>query len=388
MNQFTSLKGGALLFLSFIWLIWFLNFTARAIFSPNLPVMEDEFANSHARASSVFIYISIGYGGSLFLSGLLGGRVGYKKSIFFSMLLAAIALGTIQFVGTFAQVCFLAFIVGFGAGTYLPSILPLITTYYSEKIWSRAITIHDCAAPISIFAAPLICLFLLPYVSWRGIFAILGAVTFVCGVIFYFSGPEVKRPRERHTPFLDLLRRKSLWIIGMVWIFGSGTNTGIYFILPLYLTKELQMDADSAHAIFGLSRLGGVGVAIAAGFLIDRFNLKRGIALILLLTGLLTMALVIRHMGWLKILLFLQAGIAVGFFPLTFVLISRIFEAEVRSQATGAIVTLGVIIGMGLIPYLLGLSGDLLSFRFGIFLLGALTVLSSGLLLFLREGER
>lgn len=385
MARFSALKGKALLFLSFSWFLWFLSFTSRAIFSPVLPLIEDEFGISHAAASSLFIYISIGYSVSLFFSGLLGGWVGYKRSICSSMLLTAVVFGAIQFAQSFPVLCFLAFTVGLAAGIYLPSIIPLITAYYSEKIWGRTIAIQDSGAPFSIFASPLICVFLLKFFPWRGIFAVLGTVIFICGVIFYFSGPEVKRARGTQSRFLDLLKRRSLWVIGTIWIFASGTNLGLYFIFPLYLTKELQMNVDSANAIFGLSRLGGIGIAISAGLLVDRFDLRKAISMVLLLTGLLTMALIIRHMGWMKILLFLQASIAVGFFPLTLVLISRMFEQEVRSQATGLIITLGVIIGIGLIPYLLGLSGDHLSFRFGIFMLGAFTALSSGLLYYLGE---
>lgn len=385
MERFSALKGRALLFLLFIWFLWFLSFTSRAIFSPVLPLIEDEFAINHATASSVFAYISVGYAVSLFFSGLLGGWVGYKKSICFSMLLASLALGAVQFVATFPIIRYLAFVVGLAAGMYIPAVLPLITAYYSEKTWGRAIPIHDSAASFSIFSSPLICLFFLHYMPWRGIFAILAGLTFLCGVGFYFSGPEVRRPAGARSRFLDLLKRKSLWITGIIWTFASGTNLGLYFIFPIYLTKELQMDMDSANAIFGVSRLGGIGIVISAGFLIDRFDLKKGIQLNLLLTGLLTMALVIRDIAWLKIFLFLQASFAVGFFPLTFVLISRIFGPEVRSQATGVIVTLGVILGIGLIPYLLGLSGDLISFRLGIFLLGVVTALSSGVLYYLRE---
>ena len=381
MNRFPALRGSkAWVFLFFLWFLWFLSFTSRAIFAPLLPLIEDEFAIRHATASSIFAYISVGYSLSLFLSGLWGGWVGYKKAITVSMLLTSAVFGMIPWVGSFSTLRSLSFIVGLAAGIYLPSILPLLTAYYAEKDWGRAIVIHDSGAPFSIFAAPLICLFLLPFVSWRGILALLGGIMFAGGVLFYFSGPEVKRPQGAQGRFRDLLRRKSLWIIGAIWIFASGCNLGLYFIFPLYLTKELSMDGDTANTIFSISRLGGIAVVLTAGYFIDRFSLKKGIFWVLLLTGLLTMALATRQVGWMRILLFLQASIAIGFFPLTFVLISRIFEAERRGEATGFIVTMGVIVGIGLMPYLLGLCGDYLSFRLGIVLLGILTALSSSLL--------
>jgi hypothetical protein len=53
-------------------------------------------------------------------------------------------------------------------------------------------------------------------------------------------------------------------------------------------------------------------------------------------------------------------------------------------MATGFILTLGVVFGLGVVPYLLGVAGDLMSFRFGIALLGICVIASSGLVWCLR----
>ena len=73
-----------------------------------------------------------------------------------------------------------------------------------------------------------------------------------------------------------------------------------------------------------------------------------------------------------------------GFFPVGLVAISRIFAVEQRSLATGIVTTLGVICGLGFMPYLLGLCGDLFGFSAGIHLLGVCVVISSGLSRFLK----
>ena len=56
-----------------------------------------------------------------------------------------------------------------------------------------------------------------------------------------------------------------------------------------------------------------------------------------------------------------------------------------RGLATGFIFGFGVIIGWGVTPYLLGLSGDYLSFKFGILILGLAVMISSSLVLRLKE---
>jgi MFS family permease len=74
-----------------------------------------------------------------------------------------------------------------------------------------------------------------------------------------------------------------------------------------------------------------------------------------------------------------------GFFPLALVAVIKMFGREMKSMATGIIMAFSGIFGFGLIPYLLGFAGDLLSFRLGISLLGILVSLSSLLIFSLKE---
>jgi hypothetical protein len=65
--------------------------------------------------------------------------------------------------------------------------------------------------------------------------------------------------------------------------------------------------------------------------------------------------------------------------------VPRIFEKEKRGMATGFIVTLGVTFGLGIVPYLLGVAGDYISFGFEVMIFGILVILSSGLTYFMKE---
>lgn len=119
---------------------------------------------------------------------------------------------------------------------------------------------------------------------------------------------------------------------------------------------------------------------------VDRFSPKKTMSSLALGAGLMTIAAVAtRDTGWIRVLFLVQASLVMGFFPTMFLALSRLFEDETRGRATGILLTFGSIFGAGVIPYLLGLSGDLVSFRFGIMLLGVFSTLSSGLLLFLKK---
>ncbi len=385
MKRFTSLKGKTFLFLLFLSFLWFLNFAGRTMFSPILPLIEDEFHISHARASSIFIFQSLGYGISIFFSGLLSGIFGYKRSILGSLIVSSFVFFWIPFVQVFSTLYLFSFIIGMATGIYLPAVIPLITGYYEEKIWGKSIAIHDSSASIAVFGVPFIALFLLQFFNWRGIFKVLGAVFILAALIFYFLFDELKVGKMNKAAWGQFIRRKALWVMSFIWIFAASTSLGVYSIVPLYLTKELSLDIGYANTIFGISRLGGFVVAISSGFLVSRFSVQKMMASMLIISGVFTIFVALADVKLIGTALFLQASFIYGFFPAGLIAISRMFELNVRGIATGFIIGWGVIMGWGVEPFLLGLSGDLLSFKFGLMMLGIATMLSSGLVFLLKE---
>ena len=385
MEKYPSLKGKAFLFLLFLGSLWFLNFAGRTMFSPLLPLIEDEFHISHARASSIFIFQSVGYGLSVFFSGLFSGVVGYKRSILVSLIVSSLVFFSIPFVKVFSVLYVCSFILGLTTGIYLPSMIPLITSYYETKIWGKSIAIHDSAASVGVFSVPIIALFLLHFFQWRGIFGVLGVVFGITALMFYFLVDELKVGRVNRTAFGSFVQRKSLWIMSLLWVFAASTSLGVYSVIPLYLTKELYLDIGYANTIFGMSRLGGFVVAICSGFLVGRFSIQKIMGSLLVVSGVFTVFVALAGVRFVGIALFLQATFIYGFFPAGLIAISRMFDINLRGIATGFIMGSGVTIGWGVTPYLLGLSGDLLSFKFGILILGIATILSSGLVFLLKE---
>ena len=385
MNRFDSLRGTAFLYLLFLGSLWFLNFVGRTILSPVLPLIEDEFVISHARASSIFIFLSVGYGISIFFSGLLSGVFGYKKAIMVSLSVTALMFFLIPIIKVFAALYVFSFIIGVATGIYIPAVIPLITSYYDEKIWSKTIAIHDSAASLGVFAAPLLVTFLLRFFQWRGVLCTVGFLFVLAAVILYFLFHELKVARVTKSVFGNFIRRKSLWLLSIIWVFAASTSIGVYYVTPLFLTKELHLDIGYANTIFGLSRLGGFVVAICSGYLVSRFSIRAIMIAILIISGASTAFVALAGIKFIGLALFLQASFIYGFFPAGLIAISRIFDLNVRGLATGFIFGFGVIIGWGVTPYLLGLAGDTLSFASGILMLGILVILSSSLILLLKE---
>ena len=331
------------------------------------------------------MFQSMGYAISVCFAGFYSGRFGYKKSIALSLIMSSFVLFLTSFVKIFSAFYICSFILGFATGIYLPAVIPLITEYFIENNRGKSIVIHDSAASISIFSTPFIILFVLQYYTWRGVFDVFAVFFLISAIIFYSITDESKIRHSQKISLGNLLKTQSLWTTIILWVFAAGANLGLYLIVPLYLTKELSLSVGYANSILGTSRLGGIGVAVLCGFLVDRFSLRKLIFAMLFLSGLFTVLTGVVPVRFVGFSLFFQAIFVTGFFPLGLVAITKMFSSEMRSMATGITLAFMIIFGGGLVPYLLGFSGDLLSFRFGISLLGILVSLSSLLIFSLKD---
>jgi NNP family nitrate/nitrite transporter-like MFS transporter len=183
-------------------------------------------------------------------------------------------------------------------------------------------------------------------------------------------------PQSSHT--LDFFKRRTIWIMGFLWIFASGSGLGIYSILPLYLIKERGIDFDLANTLFGISRVGGIFISILTGFLVDRYGYRTILRLSLITTGLSTIALSLAStLPLILTTLLFQATLSLTFFPAGLATISKLTPLSERSMAIGVTLSIGVIFGMGGTPLILGLIADHFNFQVGILWVGILTTISS-----------
>lgn len=368
-----------LLPLFIFWGLWFLSFSTRTIFSPILPLIEDTLSLSHGEAGGLFTSLSIGYSIALLVVGRFVSAWGYKRMVVMGFIGVGLILLIFQWAESYLTFHILFFLIGIATGTYIPSILPIITETYDPSSWGKAIGFHDSAASLSIFLIPIFVAFGLHFLSWRRLLLILGAASLLLPIYFWKVSIEPKQgvfPQSSHT--LDFFKRRTIWMMGFLWIFASGSCLGIYSILPLYLIKERGIDFDLANTLFGISRMGGVFVSILIGFLTDRYGYKIMLRLSLIATGLSTIALSLAStLPLILTTLILQATVSLAFFPAGLAAISKLTPLSERSMAIGVTVSIGMIFGMGLTPFILGLIADHQSFQVGILWLGIMTTISS-----------
>ena len=376
-----------LLPLCVFWCLWFLNFFTRASFSPVLPLIEGNLSISHGEAGGFVTSYSFGYAVTLLIAGRFVSTWGYKRTVAVGISGIGLTLIALQWVEHYFAFHMLFLLLGLASGTYIPSIVSIITETYDHKEWGKVIGLHDSAASAAIFSAPILIAFGLHFLPWKGILLLQGIACLILPLVFWRVSIEPQpRISPRGSHYLTLFRRKPVWIMAVLCIVSSAANMGVYSMLPLYLIKERGMEYSFANNLVGISRIGGFAVQIFTGFFVDHYGFKRVLFLGLLTTGLSTISLSLApSFSLLLTTLFIQAALSLAFFPAVLAAIAKLTSPEERSMGIGAIISSGVIFGMGGAPLLLGIVADHFSFQVGILGMGILTTLCSIMVKHLKD---
>lgn len=322
----------------------------------------------------------------MLLSGLLSPRIGYKGTIILGFAILTTAVFCFRYTHTYALAVSSSLFIGLGAGIYLASAMSLITEIFGRNNWGKVIAFHGTAASLSILAIPVLTAITLRFLQWRDLFLILSAGCLLVLISFWVLSPDPRPEEERRARLSDILRRGDFWVLAILWIFAVSNGLGLYNVIPLFLVKEKAMSLEVGNTIFGLSRIGGVFSVAIAGFLVDRYGVRKILFLVLLITGFSRTGLALAHIfPLMAAALFVQATVSAAFFPVGQVAISILTSVNERSTFTGASIAIGIIIGTGVTPALLGAVADAWSFQSGILFLGVLTALSCVALKYLQR---
>jgi NNP family nitrate/nitrite transporter-like MFS transporter len=369
--------------IAFLTAVFYLNFVSRIILGPFLPVVELELGLGHGGAGSLFLFIQIGYAAGLLGSGLVSWRFTHRRTIVTSALAVGISMVGLSLAGSLGATRLWLVLIGVAAGLYLPSGVATITHLVNDAHWGKALAFHELAPNLAFITAPLLAEALLAAISWRGVLAVVGAGAIVLGGCFAFSGyggNERGEPPRLET-IAGLLRDPSVWAMMLVFAAGVGSSLGLYSILPLFLVSAVGMTLHAANSITGLSRVACLAVAFLSGWLTDRMGHRRALILALAVTGSLNICLgLLPGPALTPTFVFLQGAAAVMFFPPAFAAVSRLVSAQMRSLAIALTTAVGVFLGGGGVPSLVGYLAEVASFSAGFIVVGVLAVLSPLLL--------
>jgi len=359
--------------------IFFVNFTARIIFSPLMPTIEADLSLTHSDAGLLFLLISFGYFMGMLGSGFVSAAANHKKTISLSAIAVGLTMMPIAFSSNKWVLLIGLFVLGLSAGLYLPSGLATLTAIVNPRQWGKAIAVHEMAPNLGFVAAPMLAEIFMLWFSWRIILMALGLASLLMGLAYIRYGRSGQFTGElpRLGAIRMLMKQKSFLIMLILFCAGIGSFLGIYTMLPLYLVTERGMEREMANTMVAISRIPGLGVVFLAGWATDRFGPRSTLTWIFALTGILTMGLGFAQGFWTSIFVFAQPMIAVCFPPAALVALSLIGTNETRNIAVSITIPCAFLIGGGMLPILIGILADAGAFGWGFVMVGGLIVLTS-----------
>ncbi len=370
-------------------LIFYLSFLARIILSPLLPGLEQDAGVSLGQAGLFFLVMSCGHCLSSVASSFFVAKIGHKNAITFSLAGTGLALVFLSFSDTLPLFYTSFFLLGLASGFYIPSAIATISFLFAPNQWGRGFAVHELAPNLAFLTAPFFVAMLLPLFSWQQIVQLLALSVFIGTALFIILGTGAIKSNS--PPDLQLCRKlvchSDFWLMTLLFSLGIAGTVGIYSVLPAFLVTVHSFDEQSANLLISMSRIPALAAALAGGFIADRFGDKRTICWVLFCTGGATILLGM-HRELVIFYIYMQALLAVGFFPAAFSMLSRTGPLEIRSITVSFTVPLAFIFGGGIIPAFITAMADRGWFETGIIITGLLMVAGSQVIRGQRTEDR
>jgi NNP family nitrate/nitrite transporter-like MFS transporter len=250
--------------------------------------------NLTATQKSVMIAIPVLLGsvGRIF-AGLAGDKFGGRKAMTALLLFSAIPAIAIGFSTSFNQLLLFGLLLGI-AGTTFPVGVGFTSRWFAPEKQGTALGVYgmgNIGQSIAVFFAPVLAVQL---GSWRTVFFIFAAVTFIWGIVFYaFARNEATavRPKTLAESLAPLKTSKIAWVLSLFYFLTFGGFVALSLYMPTLLRELFNLSPTDA----GARTAGFVVLATLlrplGGNLADKFGGARVLVLVFVAIALLSLLL-------------------------------------------------------------------------------------------------
>ncbi len=295
------------------------------------PSLLEEWGIEKSQLAPVLSAALFGLAIGAMTSGPIADKFGRKIVLTASVLVFSGFCVASAFAQDLTQMTILRFITGLGLGAAMPNAVAMLSEYCPDHKRSLILNTMYCGFPVGAAAGGFFASFIIPEYGWRTAMFWCGFLPLVLGVLMIFIMPRSasflvskKQPAEKVRKILQRINPKAdldnaVFVLPekntaqttdnpMAMVLGSHFRAGSILLWVAYfmgliifyaminwmpvLFKEVNMPPELGPRISGLFALGGLG-AIASGWLMDKFNGNRLIALLSFLT-----ALSVACIGW------------------------------------------------------------------------------------------
>lgn len=358
-------------------LVFLMNFLGRWIYSPLLLPIREDLGFSYGQMGSLFLFITLGYAGTVLFSGYFARAFLNRGAILTSAFGAALATVVVSLSGSIWSLRLGLLLLGSLSGLYMASAMTTLTDLIPEHHWGKAMAFHEVAPILALLGAPLAVNVLMTTMDWRSILRILAAVSFVIATLL-LPWRNLGRSRGR-TPNFSYLREilpdPRFWLILIGFATAVGAEVGTYAILPAFLTTERGIPVEAVNRLVGFSRLTALGVVLVSGQLRDLFGDRVVMVGALGLAGIITLVMGFATGSVLVAAVWIQPGVVAAFFPSALTALAGASPEGARNVAFSLVFPPAYLLGAGVVPTILGRLGQTGAFGRGLVALGVWSLL-------------
>ena len=364
-------------------------YLARAVFGPILPYIEQDFNITHAASTRMLLYLSIGYAIGILVSGFTATKVQPRFLVCGSITGGGIIMVCIGMTDELTLFAALLVILGLVSGHYLNASMSVIRDIVSPSQWSMSMAIHEVGPNASFLLVPVLAEWGVTLFGWRFVIETMGWTCVVAGLLFLLlpRGGRTPSPQLSFSGVSALIKNPMAWLFA--WLSGIGVAGEIatYSVLTMYLTEERAMTLETAAYLLSLSRVSSPFTVFLGGWLCRRMGSKKSLAISLAAFAFSLLLMAAPWKGLLLLGMFLQPAVCAMLFPPIFTFLAEQFSPKDQPVVMALGMPLGGLLGIGIIPALLGLCGDTLSFAVGFIILASVVTITLPLLKTIRPAQ-
>ena len=363
-------------------LMFLLIYLDRAMFGPLLPYIEREFDINHASSTRLLLFMSLGYSGSMFLSGFSASKIRPRVMVAGSVILCGLLMVALSMAASLPLLTLLFIALGMASGQYFNGGLSTMRSLVPPAQWSKAISVHEIGPNGSFFLAPILVEIGTRFFGWRGTVAGIGWLSIAGGLLFFFlaKGGESPAAPVSFKGFKNALKEPKLWLF--TWLMGIAIagEFAPFSVLTMHMVDERGFAPDTASFLLSVSRVAAPFAVLGGGYVTTRFGTRPTLIVCLLVyvIGMCCMALPFTIPFVLGMTL--QPLFTAMVFPPIFTLLAESFPMKDQPMLLAIGMPLAGLMGVGLMPFLLGIWGDYVSFGAGFLMMAAMVALSLPLL--------